>query len=85
MGGRAWNKVSFGRKNYFFSQENDRILETEDQELVDHISSMRNNQYQFVVESKEEAVEKKVDEPKKESGEEKQQKRGPWYKGGKNA
>ncbi len=41
-GGRSWFKVSLNRKPYYFNPENDRILETKDESLINYIFSLPN-------------------------------------------
>ncbi len=70
-GGSKWNRVTHNRKHYFFTKENNRTIETEDQALVDHISGMRNSQYQFVVEEDEKKKEERIAKEKAEAEEQK--------------
>ena len=68
IGGRKQFSVSFNRKDYHFNLENNKILATRDQLLVNHIFSLANHHEFQIVESdmvsdklEDKVVEKSVD------------------------
>ena len=75
VGGRKQYVVRKGRKPYYFNLENDRILETFDQKLVNHITKLSNSyDFEFVV---EQPVIKKVEPTREEVKVEKEPKSKP--------
>lgn len=62
IGGRALPYyVSFNRMKYHFTKDNNKILETEDQVIVDHISRLENSyDFQFLVAENVPEIEKVV-------------------------
>lgn len=54
IGGRSRYDVALNRKSYYFTPENNRILDTEDQHLIDYIFHLPNSaEFQVVVEPQE--------------------------------
>jgi len=50
-GGRTMFKVSLNRKPYFFTKENDRVLDIKDQEIINYIFSLPNRaEFEVVME-----------------------------------
>lgn len=73
-GGRTHLKISLNRKPYYFTPENNRILDIQDQAVINYIFSLPNNaefeavmeEKQPITEIKEEKIIKKIGRPKKE-------------------
>ena len=71
-GGRTFYEVNLNRKPYYFTKENDRILDIKDQAVINYIFSLPNNaEFEVVMEEtkpipeEELKIIKKVGRPKK--------------------
>ena len=62
-GGRSRYDVSFNRKPYYFTPENNRILDIKEQAVINYIFSLDNRQ-EFEAVMEEPKVELKTEEPK---------------------
>jgi len=63
IGGRSRYDVSFNRKPYYFTPENNRTLDIKDQVVVNYIFSLP-NRAEFEAVMEEPKVEIKTEEPK---------------------
>ncbi len=57
VGGRSQYTITFNRKKFYFTKENDSTIEVTDQKLANYIGRLTNNsQFEFVVESQKEVT-----------------------------
>ncbi len=66
-GGRSRIDIAFNRKPYYFTPENNRILDIKDQAVINYIFSLPNRaEFEAVEESvkEEKIIEQKIEEPK---------------------
>jgi len=53
-GGRTWIEIVLNRKSYYFTKENDRILDITDQAVINYIFSLPNRaEFEVMVEPQE--------------------------------
>ena len=80
-GGRSRYEVSYNRKSYHFTPENNHILDIQDQKIINYIFSLPNREFEAVMEEVKpqpiipepqeeikEKIIKKVAKPKKKKG-----------------
>lgn len=65
IGGRTWYGVTYNRKEYIFSKENDRILDIKDDNVINFIFQLPNSsEFKVVVEDEKKPEVKPEEKPK---------------------